>query len=369
MKVALLVPGGVDRSGTHRVIPCLLALIKRLVGQGDEVHAFSLHHEPEPGRWSLLGALVHNAGRRPRSARTLWSMLREHRRARFDVIHAVCYVNRTAAVGAAGSWITGAPLVLTLVDGEVANHPRIGFGGQITRKSRWGLRTAARRARTVTTQSDFTRDLAARAGIPARTVILGVDLTTWPVLSPRPRVSGAPLRLLHVGRFTPVKDQATLLEAMAILRRAGQRFELEIVGDGALDATIKQAVRRLELDDAVRFSPAMPQAELRPWFERADLLVVSSIHESGPMVALEAAIAGVPTVGTAVGYVSDWAPRAALAVPVMDPDALAAAIAELGQDESRRLDLAAAAQGIATRFDADRTAQMMRQIYREAAAA
>ena len=31
MKVAILTPGGVDRSGTERVIPCLLWLIERLV--------------------------------------------------------------------------------------------------------------------------------------------------------------------------------------------------------------------------------------------------------------------------------------------------------------------------------------------------
>ena len=367
MKVALLVPGGVDRSGTHRVIPCLLALIERLVGHGDEVHVFSLHHEPEPGRWTLLGAPVHNAGRRPRSARTVWALFGEHRRAPFDVIHAVCYVNRTAAVGAAASWLTGVPLVLTLVDGEVACHPAIGYGGQITAKSRWGLRLAAARARAVTAQSDFMRELAAGAGIAARTVILGVDLRRWPVLSPRPRVAGAPLRLLHVGRFTPVKDQATLLGAMASLCRAGHRFELEIVGDGLLVESIGEAVRQLEFQQTVRFSPAMPQAELRAWFERADVLVISSVHESGPMVALEAAVAGVPTVGTAVGYVSDWAPRAALAVPVGDAEALAAALGELAHDEARRLDLAAAAQAIATRCDADHTADTMRQIYCEAA--
>lgn len=367
MKVALLVPGGVDRSGTHRVIPCLLALIERLVALGDEVHVFQVQHEPEPGRWSQLGACVQNAGKRPRSARALWAMVREHRRAPFDVVHAICYVNRTAAVGAAASWLTGAPLVLTLVDGEVARHPAIRFGGQLTWKSRLGLRLAARRAKIVTTQSGFMRELAARAGIAARTVILGVDLRRWPAAATRPRAAGAPLRLLHVGRFTPVKDQTTLLEAMAALRRDGHGVELEIVGDGMLSAALEPAVADLGLADAVRLTPAMLHSELRSRFERADLLVMSSLHESGPMVALEAAIAGVPTVGTAVGYVADWAPQAAVAVPVRDPDALAAAIAALAADEPRRLAVAAAAQAIAVRSDADHTAQAMREIYREPA--
>ena len=37
MKVALLVPGGVDRSGTHRVIPFLLWLIERLAATNSTV--------------------------------------------------------------------------------------------------------------------------------------------------------------------------------------------------------------------------------------------------------------------------------------------------------------------------------------------
>lgn len=367
MKVALVVPGGVDRSGTQRVVPCLLALIERLVAAGDEVHVFTLLQEPEPGSWTLLGASVRNAGKRSRSLRTIRSMLKEHRRARFDVVHAICYYNRTAAVAAAASLLTGVPLVLTLVDGEVADLPDIGFGGQRTWRSRLALRMAAGRARVVTVQSDYMRDLAARAGIAARTVILGIDVRQWPSLPPRPRHSGAALRLLHVGRFTPVKDHATLLGAMSLLLRSGRRFELEVIGEGALSPIIKETTRSLDLDQVVRFTAPMLQPELRSRFGCADLLVVSSAHESGPMVALEAAVAGLPVLGSRVGYLADWAPEAAIAVDVGGTTALAAAIADLDSDEQRRLNLAAAAQAIAIEFDADWTAASMRRIYREAA--
>ena len=50
----------------------------------------------------------------------------------------------------------------------------------------------------------------------------------------------------------------------------------------------------------------------------AHVSVISSRHEAGPVVALEAAAVGVPTVGTAVGHIAEWAPDAALAVPVGD---------------------------------------------------
>ena len=51
MKIAIVVPGGVDRSGTDKVIPCQLWLIERLAAGDDEVHVFALYQEPRPGRW------------------------------------------------------------------------------------------------------------------------------------------------------------------------------------------------------------------------------------------------------------------------------------------------------------------------------
>ena len=57
MKIALVVPGGVDRSGEVRVIPALLALIRRLAAAHD-VHVFALAQEPGPGAWMLEGAHV-----------------------------------------------------------------------------------------------------------------------------------------------------------------------------------------------------------------------------------------------------------------------------------------------------------------------
>src|SRR3954466_13979048 len=59
LKLAIVVPGGMDRSGEYRVIPVFLALIARLAGHHD-VHVFVLHQEPLPATWPLLGATVHN---------------------------------------------------------------------------------------------------------------------------------------------------------------------------------------------------------------------------------------------------------------------------------------------------------------------
>ena len=55
MKIAIVLPGGVDRSGEVRVIPAFLALIERLARR-HEIHVFALRQESRPGTWQLAGA-------------------------------------------------------------------------------------------------------------------------------------------------------------------------------------------------------------------------------------------------------------------------------------------------------------------------
>ena len=88
MRIAVVVPGGVDRSGEYRVIPALLALLARLA-QAHEVHVIALAQEDSPGEWRLAGAHIHNVGRvRPRR-RALGALLALHREQRLDVVQAI----------------------------------------------------------------------------------------------------------------------------------------------------------------------------------------------------------------------------------------------------------------------------------------
>ena len=80
---------------------------------------------------------------------------------------------------------------------------------------------------------------------------------------------------------------------------------------------------------------------------------------------LEAAVAGVPTVGTAVGHIAEWNPEAALAVPCQDPAALADAIQLLLDDEELRMRLANEALRRASQMDADQTALAYNRLYHQ----
>ena len=78
---------------------------------------------------------------------------------------------------------------------------------------------------------------------------------------------------------------------------------------------------------------------------------------------LEAAVVGVPTVGTAVGHILEWSPAAASCVPVGDWAALAKGISQMLQDEDLRLHVAREALRRAVREDADYTAESFQRLY------
>ena len=170
---------------------------------------------------------------------------------------------------------------------------------------------------------------------------------------------------MHVASLNLVKDQTTLLRALAALRDAGVDFQMDIVGVDTLQGKMDGLARQLGLEAHVRFLGFRTQSELRPLIAASDLLVMSSIHEAGPLVLLEAAIAGVPTVGTAVGHIAEWSPSAALAVAVGDWVGLATAIQRVLVDETLRFRLAEAAQRRALAEDADYTARAFEALYQE----
>lgn len=364
MKLALVVPGGVDASGEQRVIPAVLSLVRRLARR-HEVHVFSLFHQREPGRWPLLGAEVHNPGGGHNLVcewRVLRAIAAEHRRGRFDVIQSLWGGACGVSAVWAGRWLR-VPVAVHLAGGELAAVPDIGWGAALRPWGRFRERWVLRRADAVTAASQPMLAQAAAIGVQAQRLPLGADADVWPVTAPRPRELGAPLRLLQVASLNRVKDQPCLLRALALLRGQGVAAELDLAGADTLGGAVQRLAAELGLAGCVRFHGELTQAQLRPLVLAADLHVITSRHEAGPLAVLEAALSGVPTVGTAVGHLQEWAPHAAEVVAPGDAIGLAQTLAALAQDDARRLALAARAQSIAAAEDADETARRFEQLH------
>jgi glycosyltransferase involved in cell wall biosynthesis len=361
VKIAIVVPGGVDRSGEYKVIPALLALLARLSRQ-DEIHVFALAQEPQPASWDLLGARVHNIGAHQTRLRAIRAICSEHRSSAFDLVQSI-WSGAPGLVAVAAAKMLHLPSLIHVAGGELVALPEIGYGGRLNWKGRMREAAVLRAATGVTAASTAMIEALRRLGIAAKRLPLGVDLNVWPPREPVRRDVSKPARLIHAASLNRVKDQSTLLHALAVLTHSGLEFEVDIVGEDTLEGEIQALAVRLGLSERVRFHGFLPQRRLLPLVEQAHLMLISSRHEAGPLAVLEAAVMGVATVGTAVGHIAEWAPEAASAVPVGDWAALARAIAELLGDEDRRLRIAREALRRASEEDADYTAQGFQAIY------
>lgn len=369
MKIALIVPGGVDRSGEYRVIPAILALLRHWVPR-HEVHVYSLAPEPAAQGWKFGSAFVHPVGPAagpPGAAavvRAINAIAREHRRAPFQIIQSL-WAGWPGSIAVFAGKRLGIPACVHVAGGELAALPEIGYGGQLRWHGRMRERFVVRSADAVSAASTFMLEQIGRFGVEGRLVPLGVDLDVWPARAPAPRDGHDPARLIHVASLNRVKDQHTLLRAMKILVAQEKRFTLDIVGEDTLGGEIQAFAAGEGLDGNVRFHGFLTQAKLRPLMDEAHVNLISSRHEAGPLVFLEAAIAGVPSVSTAIGHPRDFAPDAAVCVPVGDAAAFAGAVLGLLRDEERRLGIAREAQRRALAISAAHTASLFEARYAE----
>jgi glycosyltransferase involved in cell wall biosynthesis len=111
--------------------------------------------------------------------------------------------------------------------------------------------------------------------------------------------SDGAIRLLFVGRLHPVKDPVGLVDAFAKARMPNAI--LELVGEGPEQAAVEAAIKRNGLHGRVRLLGLRTDtAEL---MRKADLLLIHSLREGLPMVALEAGAQGLPILSTPVGAI------------------------------------------------------------------
>jgi glycosyltransferase involved in cell wall biosynthesis len=358
MRIALVVTGGFDETGRQHVIPTLLALVERLARRHD-VFVYALRYHPRPSTYPLLGATIRDLGR-PTGIRQQYGRLIAALRhdGPFDVLHAYWGLPAGLVTAAAG-WRLSVPSVVTCDSGEFVALPDISYGSQLRMRQRLAMHATARLATRLTVCSEYQAGLAVAHGWSTCTIPLGIDCSAF---VPANRPDGPPWRVLHVASLNPVKDHETLLRAFQMLLESTDAH-LDIVGEDTLAGAASALAGRLGISSRVCFYGFQASDALIPMYQRSHLFVLSSRHEAAGAVVLEAAACGVPVVGTAVGYVADWAPERAVAVPVQNPAALATALRNLLLNRDERERLAVAARQWTVAHDADWTSQEMDHVY------
>jgi len=146
--------------------------------------------------------------------------------------------------------------------------------------------------------------------------------------------------VLAVGRLAAQKGFGTLIEAAARWRDISPEPVLVIVGEGPLEAELKEQAAALEL--TVEFAGL--RTDVPSLLATAAVFVLPSAWEGQPLVLQEAMRAGVPIVATRVGGTPALIGEdAAVLIPPGDPELLADAVRAVLTDPALRARLRAAA--------------------------
>lgn len=142
------------------------------------------------------------------------------------------------------------------------------------------------------------------------------------------RVAAAPgaADFLYIGMMRDLKGPDLFIDALAqVEMRLGRKVSAVMVGDGEHLPRYEAQVRRLGLEDRVRFLRPMPA---RQAFALATIVVVPSRAEAMPYIVLEALAAGKPMIATAVGGIPEIFGAGSLAIVRPDTGELGARMAD-----------------------------------------
>jgi len=150
--------------------------------------------------------------------------------------------------------------------------------------------------------------------------------------------------LLAVGRLEPQKDPVTLLRAFRIVAQRFPEARLLLAGDGSLRPQLEALAQEYELADRIVFAGF--QENIVPCYQLAEIVVLSSLYEGMPLVAIEAGAAGRPIVATAVDGTAEVVEqgRTGCLVPAGNAEALAAAVCSLLAEPDRGRQMGEAAR-------------------------
>lgn len=170
-----------------------------------------------------------------------------------------------------------------------------------------------------------------------RTIVHGINQEQYLSIQKK---SQPPPAIAFIGRIVPIKDIKTFIRACKIVKAKIPDVQLYALGPYEEDPEYYKECQKLidflGLSDSLKFSG---KVNIKEYFPKIDLLVLTSLSEAQPLVILEAGAVGIPCVATNVGgceqllYGSvEESPRlgkGGIITPLVDPEATANAIIEL----------------------------------------
>jgi len=181
--------------------------------------------------------------------------------------------------------------------------------------------------------SGYLQAIFARFGMRAEIVPNIVNLERFHAGAGQSR--GRRRRLVVARNLETIYGNDIALRAFARVHARYPDATLAIAGSGPEEAALKQLANEFGLGDAVTFTGRLDPAAMASLYQNVDIALNPSLVDNMPNSVLEALACGLPVVSTNVGgvpyIVRDR--ETALLVPPRSPEAMAAAMAELMENE------------------------------------
>ncbi|HLA96922.1 MAG TPA: glycosyltransferase family 4 protein [Anaerolineales bacterium] len=281
-----------------------------------------------------------------------------------EVIHAHFAVP-SGALAWAISRLTRTPYVLTAHLGDVP-------GGVPEKTSRWFrwfypfTHPLWRDAAQVVAVSHYTRQLALNHY--QRDILVlpnGVNLAE---LNPGEIRVGNPPQIIFAGRFVPQKNLIQLINILAEIKDL--RWKCVLLGDGPLRRAVEETIKARRLEARITLPGWVTPEQVIEQFQKSDVLLMPSLSEGFPVVAVQAIAMGLAVVGSQVGGLVDLVEHGknGFLYPSDDTAGMANGLSKLLCDTQLLRAAREASRRIAHRFDLQAVADGYEQIFDNALA-
>ena len=237
----------------------------------------------------------------------------------------------------------------------------------------WFVRQSARYADAVLTVSEFSKqEIRRHLGVPDSKITVTLEgpreLSLLPPVAWDGMVGRYGIRgpyLVAFGSLSGNKNIPRLIRAFALIQ-SQVPHTLVLVGHVAPGADLLAEIEALGVGDRIKITGYVPDADVMPLLEHADLFAFPSLYEGFGLPVLEAQKAGVAVACSTAASLPEVAGEGAALFDPLSVDDMARVLLECLSDPVRRATLIEKGRANVALFSWERTARATLAVYRKA---
>lgn len=230
-----------------------------------------------------------------------------------DLIHAH-FLYPSGFAGLIYKYCLHKPCIVTMHGKDIQVDRSIGYGMRLDWRLDLIIKFVLKNVDALIAPSKLVAEEAIKAGAdPTKVHVIpnGVNISRF-----NPSIKGEPIRkrlkihpgenvVLTISRFHPKKGYTHLVEAIPLVIEEFPEVKFVLCGKGPERQTIVDMVKSLDLSKNVVFAGFVDENEKPMYYAAADVFVIPSILETGPVTILEALASSKPVVASRTGNIAE----------------------------------------------------------------